>query len=55
MSYAANDVLYLTKLADALKNDLKVKGLYQYVLEDCQNLTKEIAKNATCSALYRYW
>jgi ribonuclease D len=52
MSYAANDVLYLTKLADALKNDLKVKGLYQYVLEDCQNLTKEIALETPLAALY---
>ena len=52
MSYAANDVLYLTQLADALKNDLKVKGLYQYVLEDCQNLTKEIALETPLAALY---
>lgn len=52
MSYAANDVLYLTKLADTLKNDLKVKGLYQYVLEDCQNLTKEIATETPLPELY---
>ncbi|ENU91461.1 Ribonuclease D [Acinetobacter sp. neg1] len=52
MSYAANDVLYLTKLADTLKNDLKVKGLYQYVLEDCQNLTKEIAMETPLAELY---
>lgn len=52
MSYAANDVLYLTKLADVLKNDLKLKGLYQYVLEDCQNLTKEIALETPLAVLY---
>ncbi|ENW92176.1 MULTISPECIES: ribonuclease D [Acinetobacter] len=52
MCYAANDVIYLTKLADTLKNDLKVKGLYQYVLEDCQNLTKEIAIETPLAELY---
>ncbi|MCH7313144.1 HRDC domain-containing protein [Acinetobacter sp. ANC 3882] len=52
MCYAANDVIYLTKLADTLKNDLKVKGLYQYVLEDCQNLTKEIAMETPLAELY---
>ncbi|CAM4145950.1 ribonuclease D [Acinetobacter dispersus] len=52
MCYAANDVIYLTKLADTLKSDLKVKGLYQYVLEDCQNLTKEIAIETPLAELY---
>ncbi len=52
MCYAANDVIYLTKLADTLKNDLKVKGLYQYVLGDCQNLTKEIAMETPLAELY---
>jgi len=52
MCHAANDVIYLTKLADTLKNDLKVKGLYQYVLEDCQNLTKEIAIETPLAELY---
>ena len=52
MSYAANDVIYLSKLADILKTDLKAKGLYQYVLEDCQNLTKEIATETPLPELY---
>ncbi|EPF88057.1 ribonuclease D [Acinetobacter gyllenbergii] len=52
MCYAANDVIYLSKLADALKTDLKAKGLYQYVLEDCQNLTKEIALETPLAELY---
>ena len=52
MSYAANDVLYLVKLADAVKNDLQTKGLYQYVLEDCQNLTKDIAMETPLPELY---
>ncbi|MBJ8417351.1 HRDC domain-containing protein [Acinetobacter courvalinii] len=52
MSYAANDVIYLSKLADTLKTDLKAKGLYQYVLEDCQNLTKEIATETPLPELY---
>lgn len=52
INYAANDVLYLTKLADTLKHDLQRKGLYQYVLEDCQNLTKEIAIETPLTELY---
>ncbi|WP_436897454.1 ribonuclease D [Acinetobacter gyllenbergii] len=52
MCYAANDVIYLSKLADALKTDLKAKGLYQYVLEDCQNLTNEIAMETPLAELY---
>ncbi|ENX34228.1 ribonuclease D [Acinetobacter colistiniresistens] len=52
MCYAANDVIYLSKLADTLKTDLKAKGLYQYVLEDCQNLTKEIAMETPLAELY---
>lgn len=52
MCYAANDVIYLTRLADTLKTDLKAKGLYQYVLEDCQNLTKEIAMETPLAELY---
>lgn len=52
MSYAANDVIYLSKLADTLKTDLKAKGVYQYVLEDCQNLTKEIATETPLPELY---
>ena len=52
INYAANDVLYLTRLAETLKNDLQSKGLYQYVLDDCQNLTKEIAIETPLAELY---
>lgn len=52
LCYAANDVLYLTQLADSLKKELKQKGLYAYVLEDCQNLTKEIAMETPLDELY---
>ena len=42
LCYAANDVLYLMKLAHHIQEQLKQKGLYNYVLEDCSSLTKEI-------------
>ncbi|EPG5858355.1 ribonuclease D, partial [Acinetobacter baumannii] len=42
LCYAANDVLYLMQLANHIKDQLKQKGLYEYVLEDCSSLTKEI-------------
>lgn len=43
MNYAANDVLYIMRLAEKVKAQLEQKNLYQQVLEDCQNLTFEIA------------
>ncbi|MCU4377962.1 ribonuclease D [Acinetobacter haemolyticus] len=52
ISYAANDVLYLPRLAEALKRDLQSKGIYHYVLEDCQNLTKEIGTDTPLAELY---
>ncbi|ATZ67331.1 ribonuclease D [Acinetobacter haemolyticus] len=52
ISYAANDVLYLPRLAEALKRDLQSKGIYHYVLEDCQNLTKEIGTDTPLAKLY---
>lgn len=51
-AYAANDVLYIMNLADELKNELKKKGHYQYVLEDCKSLTLEIATETPKEKLY---
>lgn len=52
LSYAANDVLYLMQLAEALKNQLQQKGIYDFVLQDCQSLTKEIAMQTPLDELY---
>ncbi len=52
MNYAANDVLYIMNLADKLKIELLQKNLYQQVLEDCQNLTIEIASETPKERLY---
>ncbi len=52
MNYAANDVLYIMNLADKLKDELIQKNLYQQVLEDCQNLTIEIASETPKEKLY---
>ena len=51
-SYAANDVLYIMQLADQLKADLVQKRLYENVLEDCTNLTLDIASETPKSKLY---
>jgi len=51
-SYAANDVLYIMQLADQLKADLVQKHLYENVLEDCTNLTLDIASETPKSKLY---
>ena len=53
ISYAANDVLYLSQLAEILTSELQQKGLYHYVLEDCQSLTHEIALETPLAELYR--
>ena len=50
--YAANDVLYLTQLAQKIQQELTDKHLYHCVLEDCQNLTREIAKETPLHQLY---
>lgn len=52
LSYAANDVFYLMKLADKIKQDLISKQLYDFVLEDCTNLTREIASETPLKDLY---
>ncbi|PTV46497.1 ribonuclease D [Acinetobacter pittii] len=52
LCYAANDVLYLMKLASHIQEQLKQKGLYNYVLEDCSSLTKEIISETPNELLY---
>ena len=52
LSYAANDVIYLNQLADELKQQLQQKGLLEFVLEDCQHLTEEIAQQTPTELLY---
>ena len=52
MQYAANDVLYIMQLANALKAQLQQKGLYQYALEDCQHLCREIATEVESDRWY---
>ena len=52
MNYAANDVLYIMNLAERIKSELITKQLYQQVLEDCQNLTFEIALETPKEKLY---
>ncbi|WP_130802770.1 ribonuclease D [Acinetobacter ihumii] len=52
LNYAANDVIYLLQLADQLKQQLQQKNQYEFVLEDCQSLTKEIAKETPTHLLY---
>lgn len=52
MNYAANDVLYIMRLAEKVKAELVEKSLYSHVLEDCQNLTFEIASETPKEKLY---
>lgn len=52
LCYAANDVLYIMKLAHHVQEQLKQKGLYDYVLEDCSSLTKEIISETPKELLY---
>ncbi|WP_212511433.1 ribonuclease D [Acinetobacter seifertii] len=52
LCYAANDVLYLMQLATHIQEQLKQKGLYDYVVEDCSSLTKEIISETPTSLLY---
>jgi len=39
INYALNDVLYLIPLADILTKELKKKGRFQWVVEECENLS----------------
>lgn len=52
LCYAANDVIYLNHLAQRLKSQLQEKGLLEFVLEDCQHLTEEIAQQTPIELLY---
>ena len=52
LNYAANDVIYLLQLSDQLKAQLQQKNKYDFVLEDCQSLTKEIARETPVHLLY---
>jgi len=52
LCYAANDVLYIMKLAHNIQEQLKQKGLYDFVLEDCRSLTKEIISETPTELLY---
>lgn len=51
-NYAANDVLYIMQLSEKLKAELNEKQLYQCVLEDCSNMTLEIATETPKDKLY---
>lgn len=42
--YAASDVYYLKNLAEEVIAQLKQKQLYDFVIEDCQNLCQALAK-----------
>ncbi|MBF7686993.1 ribonuclease D [Acinetobacter rathckeae] len=53
LCYAANDVIFLPKLADVLKVQLKEKKLLEYVVEDCVSLAYEIAHKTVTSKLYQ--
>lgn len=53
LKYAANDVIYLMDLAEKVKQELNAKSLLNYVLEDCQHLTQEIATQTPTSLLYQ--
>ncbi len=52
LCYAANDVLHLPNMANLLKNQLKQNGMYDWVLEDCQNLSAEIASETPQHLMY---
>ncbi len=52
MNYAANDVLYIMKLAEKVKTELHQKSLYECAIEDCNSLTHEIATDTPFELLY---
>lgn len=53
LNYASNDVLYLMRLAEHLKQQLSEKDQLSYVLEDCQHMTCEIANITPIEQLYQ--
>lgn len=52
MQYAANDVCYIVQLAEKIQQQLQQKGLYHFVLEDCQHLCQEIAQETAKEKLF---
>ncbi|AOA58548.1 ribonuclease D [Acinetobacter larvae] len=52
LQYAANDVLYITQLAEQIKSHLVEKQLYDFVLEDCKHLAYEIAQEVPQDKLF---
>lgn len=52
MQYAANDVYYIVELASQIQQQLKQKGLYDCVLEDCQHLCAEISQETPKDKLF---
>ncbi|SDC04397.1 ribonuclease D [Acinetobacter boissieri] len=53
LCYAANDVIFLPKLANLLKLQLQEKHLLDYVVEDCKSLAQEISRKTVTSKLYQ--
>lgn len=52
LSYAANDVLHLPQMAEQIQQQLQQRGLYPWVLQDCQHLSAEIASETPSELLY---
>lgn len=52
LQYAANDVLYLPVMAQQLKHQLQLRGIYEWVLEDCHHLSHDIALDTAAHELY---
>ena len=52
LSYAANDVLHLPLMAKHIQQQLQQRGMYHWVVEDCQNLSAEIASETPTALLY---
>ncbi|MDO4222412.1 MAG: HRDC domain-containing protein [Acinetobacter sp.] len=52
LDYAANDVIYLPELAKDVRHALEQKGLFAVVLEDCQHMVNDLAKEPPLELLY---
>lgn len=53
LEYAANDVVYLLRLAEVLRAELAEKNLIDYVLEDCRHMAEEIGTDTPTELLYQ--
>jgi ribonuclease D len=53
MHYAANDVIYLPKLAARIREQLQARDQWDMVLEDCQTCAREIASETPLADLYQ--